>query len=117
MAVINEPRLLAHNRSQGANFDLFDDPSLADVYADGVGQLNIGTSVSRLKFFTVKNVASDDSGPIEERVLSHSLVIPTPQLLDLVFSVILGVSQGRKALSDYAVQLNAQLDKLPTIQS
>lgn len=78
MAATNEPRLLAHNRSQGANFDLFDNPSVTDVYVDGIGQINIGPSVSRLKFFAVKNVAIEESGPVEERVVSHCLVNPTP---------------------------------------
>jgi hypothetical protein len=117
MAAINESRLLVHNRSEGANFDLFDDPSIADVYVDGIGQINIGNSVSRLKFYTVKNIATEESGPVEERVLSHSLVISTPQLLNLVINVIGSVSQGKQALNDYAEQVKAQIDNLPTIQS
>jgi ABC-type Zn uptake system ZnuABC Zn-binding protein ZnuA len=64
--------------AEEANAILIDGEGLEDYFFDGVGQLNIGVAVTKIKFFKVANLETKNNAPYETREIAHVVVMPTP---------------------------------------
>lgn len=88
---------VASERSPGRNFDVFKEPTVPIVYADGIGNLMMGPSVARVDLFNVISIAEPLKGSterLESREVTAVLVMPTVAFLEMCRNVLRGAKQN-----------------------
>ncbi|MEN8214976.1 MAG: hypothetical protein ABFS56_01070 [Pseudomonadota bacterium] len=92
------------SRDPGQMFDLYEPTSeLTELYIDGVGQIMLGTTISKVSFYSVSGFKSEDDKQIEQRDVKHRIILPTKALLDFCLNTLM-------KLKGSAHQLEAGLD-------
>ena len=91
------------SRTKGANFDVFEDiDRVTEFRVDGLMNLMIGPSDSKLVFYSTRTVeqADDKSGgePVELRDINLKLSIPTRALLESCLNILNNVKANEQGL-------------------
>jgi hypothetical protein len=107
-----QPSLLGHARTPGGGFDLHDNANPHELFLDGVGQIQLGSQVCKLKFYTVKSARMENNVLIEDRIISHVMTLPTSAILDLTNSLIDNIIKGKDLLSKSAQNFEAGVSNL-----
>ena len=72
--------------AQDKNSVLVEKGNIEEFFVDGVGQVTIGPSVSKLRLYKVTNVTLKNNVPFETREIVYSIVLPTPTLFSWLAS-------------------------------
>jgi hypothetical protein len=77
---------------------LYDNEDAPTQFCDGVGQMHVGGSVSKLRFFNVKSVDEQSGVTSETREISLVVVMPTPALFEWIAAVASSIPQSLPTL-------------------
>lgn len=76
MRAEKQPRVLLED----ASGILIDHEDGEDIYVDGVGQLTIGSAITKIRFYKVFFLEHKNNSPYEHREVVQSVIIPTSSL-------------------------------------
>ena len=105
--------LIGQGSGVGGSFELYDSKQpVPTLYFDGIAGALLGPAVTKLQLFTAVGVRASDKGPVEQRMLSGWVTIPTSNLLSFCQSTIEGITVNKDALK---ASLVAQADALENL--
>lgn len=100
-----EKEKIYQSRGSDQMFDLYEPTSgLTELYVDGIGQLMLGTTVSKLSFYAVSSFNTENGEDIEQREVKLRITMPTKKLLESCLRTL-------EAFKKSAFELEANLDE------
>jgi len=116
MAIESDDKLLISSREPGRVSDLYDNAKLEALYVDGVGQILMGSAVSRLSFFSTIDLEDQKIGVlVEKRKLDLKLVIPTIALVEFAAGILASAISEREAITGPNKALNESIERAMAI--
>jgi hypothetical protein len=79
-----ERRLIAKSDAPLGAFRLYENQDAPELFVDGVGEMSIGPSVCKIKFFKVKSAEMVNGAAVEERETSFVLTVPSIALIEWI---------------------------------
>jgi hypothetical protein len=105
ITAMGEKEKIYESRQPKQMFDLYEPASeLAELYIDGVGQVMLGTFITKLSFYSVESVENrDEEEAIERREIKLRIALPTQKLIEFCLKTL-------TTIKDSVPQLEAELD-------
>lgn len=115
-----EKENIYQSRNPDQMFDLYEPTSgTMELYIDGVGQLMLGTTVSKLSFYSVGGFHNENGEDIEQREVKLRVTMPTRKLLESCIKILASFQETASTLEanleEEKQQLSQFLTSLPTI--
>jgi hypothetical protein len=99
-------------RAEDSKFDLFINDDMPEMFTDGISNMLMGNTISKLTFHSVTNPAHQDSNDIEQRKGVLLLTIPTPVLLELCRNILATAQTSIDAFGDAGIKTDAQIRRI-----
>jgi hypothetical protein len=84
------------HRSDKANFDIYKDGQIPEIYCDGAGQFLLGYPNTKISFYSSQG-ANGDNG-VEQRVLKAQISMPTQAWIDLLSLLTKNINDSKDML-------------------
>jgi len=99
-------------RRKEANFDLHINDNMPEMFTDGISNVLMGNTISKLTFHSITNPAPQNSDEVEVRKGVLLLTIPTPVLLEMCRNILTSAQSSIDAFSDVGKKTDAQVRKI-----
>lgn len=96
-------------RAEDTKFDLVINDNMPEMFTDGISNMLMGNTISKLTFHSVTNPAHQDSDNIEQRKGVLLLTVPTPVLLELCRNILATAQSSIDAFSDAGTKTDTQV--------
>ena len=94
-----EKRLVRSERKPNLNYDLLEtEAGPAELYVDGFVGQTIGSSVIKTNLYTAIGIKAEGKVPIEQRMLTLRLVMPTDHFIEMCINTLTSLSKESKVL-------------------
>lgn len=92
--------LLFSHRTAESRFDLYSEAQpVPEKYIDGVARVAVGPIVSRVSFYSTADIVEENGLPVENRVVTSKLVVPTAALAEFCAQVLQSLRQNETQLT------------------
>lgn len=82
-------------------YDIYESTAgITEIYADGQINLMVGTSTSKISFYTTTGLQDSDKGPIERREIVARMVIPTVALVEFCTLFLKGLASNERKFTE-----------------
>jgi len=82
MAEPGKRHILDAPRAPGRTFDLFEESTVANEFADGVGRVFLSPTTTKIELFRLVGTRTEGSTPVEEREVFMRIAFSTPALAE-----------------------------------
>ena len=94
-----EKRLVRSERKPNLNYDLLEtEAGPAELYVDGFVGQTIGSSVIKTNLYTAIETKTEGDVPVEQRMLTLRLVMPTGNFLEMCVNTLTSLSKESEVL-------------------
>ena len=91
-----EKRLVRSERKPNLNYDLLEtEAGPAELYVDGFVGQTIGGSVIKNNLYTAIETKTEGKVPVEQRMLTLRLVMPTGNFLEMCVNTLTGLKESK----------------------
>jgi hypothetical protein len=99
-------------REEDAKFDLLINDDMPEMFTDGISNMMMGNTISKLTFHSVTKPAHQSTNEIEVRKGVLLLTIPTPVLLEMCRNILATAQSSIDAFSDAGKKTDTQVRKI-----